>query len=323
LFTDQNKRLHANRGKHPVTLGISVPGDEYVTAVLGLGKAAFDADGDGYDLRFNLSIARVIRDVRAAFLGGEYRKAVGILYDAIYAGDTISCGVIYRLLCQKSGWNNTGEDNSLHLWCALFITFRRLGYDFKYIKALINGDDLAYGQPEDWPVTIDAVALDLARNGIIISYAHTLPRFAMDITFLSHNLYERFCAPFGDLIVAGGNRHKLLSSINWVKSNETLSFEESCLAHLLGIRLCLWPWYADFVDVDELIDDFLSKIPHKTEMMCQLLKARLTEERIAYVHLKLESGSVFSPNSLVRVVENEVDQVTLSLINLTLKTIHD
>jgi hypothetical protein len=126
------------------------------------------------------------------------------------------------------------------------------------------------------------------------------------------------------LIVAGGNRHKLLSSINWVKSNETLSFEESCLAHLLGIRLCLWPWYSDFVDVDELIDDFLSHLPHKTSMMCQLLKARLTEEQIAYVHLKLESGSVFSPDSVVCALEvHEVDQVTLSLIKLSLETINN
>lgn len=317
LFGDQNNRIHANRGQHPITLGISVPGDEFVSAILRLGKRSYDADGDGYDLRVNLGLMRVIRNVRKRFLPECYHKAVDLLYDAIYCGDTITAGVIYRMICQKSGWENTSDDNSLHLWLALFLAYDELGLNFDDSFAMINGDDLAYGDPLDCPITIVDVARVLSQYGIHIVTEHPEPRDCFDLTFLSHHLVERCLVPFGDIVVAAGNRDKLLSSLNWVRMNDNLSFEESCLAHLLGIRLCLWPWRFEFLEVDDLIDSFLESMSVKSPLVKQLLKARLTEEHIASIHLSLEGGFCFSPLSIL----HEVDQVTYGLIKEVISSV--
>jgi hypothetical protein len=317
LFGDQNNRLHEARGSHPITLGISVPGDEFVSAILRLGNEANDADGDGYDLNVNLGLMRVIRDVRKSFLPEEFAAAVDLLYDTIYAGDTIAAGVIYRLICQKSGWANTGDDNSLHLWLALYITHKRLGGSITSWSNLINGDDWATGKMEPCGYKFVDVVADLAKNGIKMSYENPESRSAMEITFLSHSIRERFVRGFGDVLVAAGNRAKLRSSLNWVHVNDTLTFEESCLAHLLGIRLCLWPWRADFLEVDELVQEFLDKMPHKSQTTRQILKARLTEEHIALIHFSMEGGFCFSPLSIL----DEVDQVTYGLIKKILEIV--
>lgn len=312
LFGDQNERLHANRNQIPITLGITVPGPEYVDAVLSMGNKAGDGDGDGFDLRFKLQLARVIRDLRKAFLPKEYWAGIDLLYDAIYCGETITMGHVYRLLCQKSGWANTGDDNSLMLWLAIFLAFRRMGLEDEFRKKLIpllvNGDDHLLGNKSEKYWDMKMLADTLLQSGVHISFDRSDLRSPFEVTYLSHHLRERRVEGFGDVIVAAGNRAKLLSSLNWVKPNSSLSFEESCLAHLLGIRLCLWPWKHEFDMVEEIIDSFLqSKV--LTPLMKQLLCARLPEERVLLMHIGFEREFVFSTFT-----SDEVDQVTLSLI---------
>jgi len=315
MFSKQNEKLHANFGKHPVTLGVSVPGPQFVRAVLSLGNLqnCYDADGDGCDQRFNLGVAYVIREVRKAFLAERYHACVDLLYDAVYAGDVIVCGVIHRLLHNKSGWENTSDDNSLYMWGVVFEAIEALTMcEFEDVcELLVNGDDLAMSIDYE-NVSIKDVAEYLAGYGVRISFDMVAPRFARDITFLSHTLKWRFIPKLGDVLVAAGNLEKLRSSLHWVKTTQSLTFEESCLAHLLGLRICLWPWRIDFIEVEEIIDRYLSSV-RLTEVMSLLLRGRLSEVEILNLHLRLEGGVTFLP-TLLSSEFIEVEQVTTCLI---------
>jgi len=316
MFEKQNDKLVESFGCHPVTLGISVPGPQFVRAVLSLGKKqnCYDADGDGCDQRFNLSIARVIRELRKAFLSQNYHACVDLLYDAVYAGDAVCCGVIHRLLHNKSGWNNTGHDNSIYMWGAIFdavSSLTRCEFD-EVCELLVNGDDLAMSIDYE-AVSIKDVAEHLAKYNVLISFDVVAPRFSTEITFLSHTVRERFVPGFGDIFIAAGNLPKLLSSLHWVKPTPSLTFEESCLAHLLGLRICLWPWRIDFLEVEETIDKFLV-VRHISSNMSLLLRGRLSEVELLNLHLRMESRVIFLPTLVQLNLFIEVVQVTSCLI---------
>jgi len=258
---------------------------------LGSKQNCYDADGDGCDQRFQLQVARIIRDLRKSFLPSEYGPCVDLLYDAVYAGDVIALGVVYRMFHNKSGWECTGHDNSLYMWCSMWLAVTQLtGRRFSDVcRLLVNGDDLAFSL--DCPgIGVVEVSGYLKKFGIIIGFDAALPRNISEITFLSHHLRERFVSGVGDPVICAGNYTKIVSSINWIKSNNLLSFEESCLAHLVGLRICLWPWYSEFVENEERIDHFLAACVPLSRNMSQILKARISEKEIVGVYLGLESG---------------------------------
>jgi hypothetical protein len=308
LFSRQNEKLVENIGKHPVTLGVTVPGPQFVRIVLRLRGNAYDADGDGCDQRFNLGIARVIRDVRKSFLPERYHAAVDHLYNCVYCGTTISQGVVYRMLHNKSGWECTGHDNSKYFWLALWDCVETLtGRDFDDVCCLdVNGDDLAFSI-DDTSVGVVQVAKYLEQFNVLISYDVSFAREPKDLTFLSHHLRYREWRGM-NMLIAAGNRPKLLSSLEWVQKSTSMSFEACCLVHLLGIRICLWAWPLDFYDVEDLIDDFLLELKRVKKMIpldCEeLMAARISEEQIASLHLKLETGLVFCPVSVEYGVED-------------------
>lgn len=294
VFCRQNDKLMDTIGKHPITLGLSVPGPSFVRAVLSLGENAYDADGDGWDLRFNLGLARVIRDVRLSYLSMSRKELVHYLYNTVYCGYVVTLGVLYVLLHQKSGWENTAMDNSLKMWAMLFLAFDEMGYDFENcVKLLINGDDLAIGLHTD-NFEMSHVVSWLQRFNVRLEFSQLVARPSYDLNFLSHSLCERFVRGFGDIVVCRGNLSKLLSSLNYVKPSVNLSWEGSVLVHLLGLRICLWPWEVWFDTVNQRIDSYLSGID-KTPEIRNLLKGRLSEVDIVRVHTRVELGLVFSP----------------------------
>jgi hypothetical protein len=82
---------------------------------------------------------------------------------------------------------------------------------------------------------------------------------------------------------------KLLSSIQWLRRNPDYTIEENALAHLLGLRISLWPWRTDFLEVEELIDQYVDKI-EVTPSIRNILKARIPEKQIIDLHLRMESS---------------------------------
>ncbi len=294
LFTKQNDQIMEAIGDHPITLGIQMPGPQYVRAVKNLGDLLNDGDLSGCDQRFHPRLARAIRDIRCAFLPERFHEAVNWLYSTVYCGWATGCGGIYRVYGNKSGWENTSIDNSLMTWLSLVIAAMTLFPDVspdEVFDALINGDDLLVhmkrGSFKD--------LCDVCRTwNVIIECDDWTPRGSTLVTYLSHHLETRYVKGFGDFMVAAGNLPKLKSSLNWVKRNANLTFEESCIAHLLGIRLCLFPWEIEFESCDEILTAYLKTIDCLSPLAKTMLSARLTRVELARLHTKVEGFSFFT-----------------------------
>lgn len=294
LFDRQNDKLHDHLGEHPLTIGIPVPGPYFVKTVLSVSseRNVTESDIDGCDQRYPLQLARLVRDLRKAFLPAEYHEAVDLLYDEEFCGDVITEGCVYKMYGNKSGRNNTGDDNGLMQWAvAADYVLATTGCQPKevdnYFNALFNGDD---GVTAWWESLSATGWKEHAKNafGVIIELGTTEPVYAGEVTFLSHHIRARFVPGLGDIAVAAGNRAKLLASKQWIRRNAEVTFEENCLAHLLGLRICLWPWRDDFMEVEELIDRFVSTV-ERHPRLDNLLKARIPEQQIIDLHTRLEA----------------------------------
>lgn len=289
LMDKQNEMLMDKIGLHPITLGIQLPGPGFVRAVRNLGEKLNDGDISGCDLRFHPRLARVIRNVRKAFIPSRFHLAMDHLYASVYAGGAVAVGGLYRLFGNKSGWENTSTDNSFMTWLSLImaamIMYPDLDPDYVF-NALINGDDLLVKMLKGDFKTL----CDICRTwGVIIEADDWNPRGPLEIVFLSHHLQQRYVKGFGDFVLAAGNLPKLLSSLHWVKTNPRLTIEESCLVHLLGLRICLFPWAIHFQDCDEILSQYLSKIDVMTDFMRSSMPARLSERELALLHTRCEN----------------------------------
>jgi hypothetical protein len=65
LFGKQNEQLMDKRNLTPSTVGIQIPGPDFVSRLSSLGNQLHGGDVEGCDLRFKLRIARSIRNIRA------------------------------------------------------------------------------------------------------------------------------------------------------------------------------------------------------------------------------------------------------------------
>ncbi len=286
LFDVQNEQLMDKIGQHPITLGIQMPGPQYVSTLSRLVECN-EGDLSGCDLRFNLRLARAIRDVRLSFLPTRYKLAVQHLYNTVYAGYTAGLGGLYRVFGNKSGWENTSHDNSFMVWLALLCASYSLYPDEdpdKIFTSLINGDDLVVKMFKGYFTQFRDYLL---QYNTVIEAPNWEQRPVREITFLSHHLEQVYVSGFGQFTVAAGNLTKLLSSVNWIKKNANLTFEESCVAHLLGVRLCLFPWAVHFDMTDQILSDYLKKIEMTDFIRCALC-ARLTKLELAKLHTRVE-----------------------------------
>ena len=82
--------------------------------------------------------------------------------------------------------------------------------------------------------------------------------------------------------------------------------------HWIGLRIGLWPFAADFADLEERIDKYLRTI-ELTPRVLTILKARISEDRIVDLHLRLEGGLSFF-QSLIE--DNGVRDSIISSIKL-------
>lgn len=290
LFEIQNEKLRAHLGKHPLTIGLGVPGPQFVSTVLKLGSRAHSADVSGCDARFPLWHARVIAHTRAAFLPSNMRTPAINLYRNTYCGCSVVLGVIYRMFGNKSGHENTGDDNGMSVWISLedarlhfapYMTYE------EFIVAIINGDDIGLSILVE-EITIQMVADWLKENrNVHLEIGNEFPLPPSQIVFLSHSLKLRSTNEYGDFWVAAGNLPKLLSSVSWPKKNSDFLDYECVLMHWLGLRIALWPWAIYFDAMEELIDEFLATID-LTPRVVNILKARIGFLNIAQIHLRLE-----------------------------------
>jgi hypothetical protein len=190
----------------------------------------------------------------------------------------------------KSGRNNTGDDNGLLLWCSIAdyvmeSTKCEPSDVDNYFSALINGDDSVCAWYE--PCSAQGWRQHCKQFNLQIELEDEKPRYAVDTTFLSHHLKERFIPKLGDCVVAAGNLPKLVSSIEWIRRNDDFSDEENALVHLLGLRINLWPWKYEFDELELLLDKYISSLT-STPRIRNMLKARISEQQIMGLHFRFE-----------------------------------
>jgi len=159
------------------------------------------------------------------------------------------------------------------------------------MASLINGDDLAVCQKLG---EFYEFCLWLKQYNFHVEADNWAPRDPTQIVFLSHHLEERWVSGFGNFLVCAGNRDKILSSLQYIKKSNTLSFEESCVAHLVGLRICLFPWAVDFEECDNLLSRYLKSIT-MTPFIRDCLKGRFSVRELARMHTKVESFAFFTP----------------------------
>jgi len=301
LFDKQNDKLREHLDEHPLTIGIQVPGPHFVKRVLTLSRQCncTASDLSGCDQRYVLWAARLVRDCRKIGIPPEYHAAIDLLYDEDFAGDVICMGCVYKMYHNKSGRNNTGDDNGLMQWAVtadyvLETEKCEISEVDNFWEGMFNGDD---GLTAWWGDCSGVGWRDhLKQFNTIVELETEEPKHSEELTFLSHHLKERNVSGLGDIIIAAGNRTKLLSSREWLRRNADFSVEENALAHLLGLRIALWPWRADFVDVEELIDQYVDTI-ETTPSIRDILKARIPEQQIINLHVRFEDGLPFFPES--------------------------
>lgn len=296
LFDVQCSRMNkfANQVESVVTIGVQLPGPPFTASVLTIwGHFPIRIKGDvkGCDTRLILCIAQMIMRVRASFLPHEFLAGICHLYGLVYAGFVAILDKIYRCFHNKSGWFLTGHDNSFYVWAMLVYGHWLVAGSVDYEDHLIfkvNGDDFI-ASCNDRNLWV-AMTERLLAIGFEVEW-----EFVTEIenfTYLSHTLQLRYTRRFGEFYCAAGNLPKLLSSLNWYKwrGDSSLSQSESQLAHLLGIRICLFPWPCYFEMVTDLIGEFLEHTD-KTNTTNSLLCCFLSEDEIAQLHLRFEGHS--------------------------------
>lgn len=295
LFTKQELKLRAALGQHPVTIGVGVPGPQFVKTVLSLGRQrnCWFYDIGGCDQKFLLQVARIIRNVRCNHLPPDCKSAVHWYYDSVYGGYVICCGCVHVMLHNKSGHELTADDTSIYIdglqaGYVMDVTGCAPGEVPGFVRLIQNGDD---GACSYWDPRLSGPGFRewCAQFGVDVELERDEPCFAEEGTFLSHSLRERFVPGLGDVIVAAGNRAKLQSSIEWLRLNQDFGLEENALMHLLGLRINMWPWKSDFEDLESLIDSYVDSI-ETTPEISRILKARIPESKIIDINFRLESS---------------------------------
>jgi len=316
LMQWQDDALLKSVGRHPFTIGIRVPGSQFVTIMLSLGgRWCWNWDGSGFDLRFHPRLARLVRDVRCRFLPPEFHEVSANLYDAAHAGYRIIGGNVHPMVTNPSGKMSTGQDNGImHMGALAYgcLALYKLPHQalFRLMRSFLNGDDgMGRFAP---PLHFPTLAAFLKTNvNVHLETLVDVPRAAAEMTFLSFSLVSRYVDGVGEFLCAAGNLDKLLSSVYWVPLRNQLPFHVSSFSHALGLRLALFPWREHFLALEDLCQDFWAKHKNKPGMK-QCLPAWLTEKEIALLHCRLEGFSFFS----TRVVQDQDPSHLLKLVGV-------
>lgn len=310
LYGRISQRLHATRGIHPIMVGLQIPGPEFVSRMRDF-VTGYDTDLSGCDQTFNLRVARSIMNLYHEFLPARYIKTGYNLFSAVFCGYCAGFGGMYRIYSNKSGWFGTTDVNSLASWmyfCMASYHFFPTSEPHHVMKMLIFGDDAVirmlkgeFSLMRNWLLT----------HNINFEMSSSVPKVMRDLVFLSHHIEERFVAKFGDFLLAAGNLPKLLSSINWVKRSPNMSFEEGCVAHLIGVRLCLFPWDNYFQECDRILGEYISSI-YITPFVRSILPARLSSIELAKLHTRTESAFLFLSQAQITALKTITSGLELS-----------
>jgi hypothetical protein len=159
LFGAQNEKLQETILEHPITIGARVLGGDMMILFQTLrmhGGDLNDTDGQQWDVRFALFLARLCRDLRIWLFRGkfsgldasQYQKLVFRYYKGIYCGLNNVAGILAVLYGQHSGQTNTGNDNSFGHVAMFMLHAVRVGLSYSQFREslllYVNADDAVY-----------------------------------------------------------------------------------------------------------------------------------------------------------------------------------
>jgi len=291
----QNEALQKSlaHGIHPVKIGIPVPSPYFVAEFMNLHDNCIDADGDAWDSSFPVAIALLIWRLRCA-AAPDLKPMLDRYYQTVYMGLVNILGRVTALFGNKSGHLCTGIDNSLYSLIALLIGYMAIfGVDkvesfWKEILALISGDDLALSCTDQVAPRLLECFVYLKKYGI--NYSLGTPHFVdrCSIQFLSCRLQRYFDHEQQRFIwLCAGNLPKLQASLYYFKRSTTMTNDVAQLVHLLGLRICLFPWPVFFNQVNDMIDRLYDRFDPSHRAV---IAARISERSIIRIHTGYESG---------------------------------
>jgi len=157
LFGAQNESLSRNNLKHPITIGLQIPGVPLILLYDRLraknNQHCNDADGSKYDANFANFLAVLCRDLRKRYLPKQFHAMVDRYYNATYCSYVDVLGNIVILNHQKSGQTNTAMDNSLGSCACMYLAAIRKGWTYEQfyerIEFFVNGDDLIFSSNDE------------------------------------------------------------------------------------------------------------------------------------------------------------------------------
>ena len=298
LFEDQNDQLMKHIREHPITLGVPMPGPQFPALFQDLQDfckgqpLAWDDDGKGWDTMFHLSLAAAIREFRKKHLPEAYHLAVDRIYDDVYMGFTIVAGVVVRLPHQKSGWSNTGSDNSLAKDAVYYVAYSDLNpladvslYK-REVKTFSNGDDGMGAKSHagvNFPIK-QVVDLLAEKYRIFIEVTSEDFKPVSDLIFLSHQIVWRNFPMRGVILpLAGGNKEKLISALHYRSSkNDAIN-----VARYYALVNALFAYPVEYSRWLSRVDDWVQSHPRYKSGDPEFhtaLSTRLSEEQLMTMH---------------------------------------
>lgn len=227
LYSGMDQKLADCFGKHPICIGMSMPGGgiNYVYNALNEFSpniVAFDANR--WDASFPLVLAYVVGRFRAAFLNAEVQGLHERYYRMVYEGLVSVLGNVLHIPNQRSGQILTASDNSLVQSACLFLHAIRQGMSFdefvRDVRFFCMGDDLIIAD-RSGKFTAASVARTYNSLGIYLECHATEYHDLASSSFCGTvPVWREFRG--NSFLLPLGRTDKLLDSMRWMHKRGTV-----------------------------------------------------------------------------------------------------
>lgn len=294
LFWEQNDLLHKALFSHPSTIGLELPGRDFAYLFSKMASHdplhCWDRDAKNFEFGMDASVIMAVRDFRRSHLDGS-GKAVINYYNDIYCGYVSINGVVVGIISNKSGHYLTADDNSMINACYMLRAYLLLNpthtvQDFiRNVLDWANGDDgMTSVKAENCKLHPADAARVLAENRMWIESSSTDYIPFSECIYLSHKIYFRHSDFYGvDVVVAGGNRQKLIDALQFTSSHDDFVNAQRYYALVNN----LFAYKEDYEYWLKRVDQWAKS--HRYNRICpnlwnRVCAGRLTERELVHVH---------------------------------------
>lgn len=243
LYQAMDDALLDNTGKHPICIGMEMPGAGINAVYDELDKfspyiVAFDAQR--WDMCVPLCLALIVGRFRENFLPTRLHAAHRRYYWMVYFGFIKLLGRIIQMNNQKSGQTLTASDNSYMQCLMMFLHAIRNGLTFEQfcsgVKFFCMGDDLIISD-RTGKFTAAAVAATYRSMGLYLECHTTVYHDILEASFCGTTPVRREIRGKSYLLPLF-RVDKLLDSLRWRKKNTSVA---DFVQKLVSILILVYP----------------------------------------------------------------------------------